>query len=65
MYETEIDNSIPQLKIEPQPFCINFCWESKSVTVSLANGEEILLLAKLFAKMLGDAGIEHTVEESE
>jgi len=58
------DNSVLGIpKTELYPFNINFTWESRSITVSLVNGEDVLQLANVFAKMLANAGIEYTIEE--
>ncbi len=48
---------------EEEPWRIHFSWKETSITVALVNGEDVLKLAGLFAKMLDRAGIEHKTNE--
>jgi hypothetical protein len=47
---------------KPLPFSIMFSYESKEVSVSLKNGEDIFRLAKVFMKILEDNNIEYNIK---
>jgi len=47
---------------KPLPFSIMFSYDSKEVSVSLKNGEDIFRLAKVFMKILEDNNIEYNIK---
>lgn len=58
----ELLEPIGILQLESMPFSITFKWKDNEYTIQLKNGEDILKIGSMFAKMLSENGIEHTIK---